>query len=147
MTDKRRLIILGAGRFAEEVADLVSEIPEHELVAFAESLDKERCSQPLLDRPVLWIDDLPRWAAIHEAVCAVGTTRRSAFIQRVAEMGFRFVTVVHPTAHISRASTVGEGCVLSAGVVVAAQTTISHHVIVNRGVLIGHHTRIGDYVT
>jgi len=147
MNDKIRLIILGAGGFAQEVADLVGDGGEYELAAFAESEDRERCQQPLLGRPVLWIDDLPQWAAGHEAVCAIGSTHRSAFIQRVAQMGFRFATVVHPTARVSRTSTVGPGCVLSAGVVVATQTTVGAHVILNRGALVGHHTRIGDYVT
>jgi sugar O-acyltransferase (sialic acid O-acetyltransferase NeuD family) len=96
---------------------------------------------------VIWVDDLGPLAATHLAVCAIGTTQRVRFVEQVEAMGFRFATVRHPTARISRTSTLGPGSIVSAGVVVAAHTAIGRHVIVNRGGLIGHHTRIGDYVT
>ena len=146
MSDREKLIILGTRVFAEEVADLVADGAEHELVAFGENWDRSRCSS-LLGLPVIWVDDLGPLAATHVAVCAIGTTHRSAFVRQVEAMAFRFATVRHPTARVSRTSTVGPGSILSAGVIVAAHTTIGAHVIVNRGSLIGHHTAIGDCVT
>jgi sugar O-acyltransferase (sialic acid O-acetyltransferase NeuD family) len=147
MTGKCRLIILGTRAFAEEVADLVSECEEYELEAFGENWERDRCARPLLGRPVIWIDDLAPLAATHLAVCAIGTPRRSRFVEQVEALGFRFATVRHPSARISRTSTVGAGSIVSVGVVVAAHTVIGRHVILNRGALIGHHTRIGDYTT
>ena len=147
MSTKENLIILGTGVFAEEVADLVSECAEYDLVAFAENWDRTRCSSPLLGLPVIWVEELVPLAATHLAVCAIGTTHRSEFVKLVEAMNFRFAAVRHPTARVSRSSTVGPGSILSAGVIVAAHTTIGQHVIVNRGSLIGHHTAIGDYVT
>ena len=147
MSDIEPLIILGTHVFAEEVADLLGDCGEYELVAFAENWDRARCAAPLLGRPVLWVDALPDLAATHVAVCAIGTTRRAAYVKQVEAMGFRFATIRHPTAHVSSTSTVGPGTIVSAGVVVASHTTIGRHVIVNRGCLIGHHTTIGNGVT
>lgn len=147
MTDKSKLIILGTRAFAEEVADLVSDCAEYELAAFAENWERERCARPLLGHPVIWVDDLAPLASSHQAVCAIGTPRRSLFVGQAEQLGFRFATVRHPTARVSRTVTVGVGSIVSAGVVVATQTAIGRHVIINRGSLIGHHTRIGDYVT
>ncbi len=147
MSDIEPLIILGTHVFAEEVADLLGDCGEYELVAFAENWDRARCAAPLLGRPVLWVDALPDLAATHVAVCAIGTTRRAAYVKQVEAMGFRFATIRHPTAHVSATSTVGPGTIVSAGVVVASHTTIGRHVIVNRGCLIGHHTTIGNGVT
>ncbi|MEX2303532.1 MAG: acetyltransferase [Bryobacterales bacterium] len=67
--------------------------------------------------------------------------------QQVAGFGMPFARVIHPKAHVSPASTIGEGTFLSPGVIIAAHTTLGRHVRVNRGVLIGHDTSIGDYVT
>jgi len=147
MTSTSRLIILGTHLFAEEVADLVSECAEYDLVAFAENWDRERCGRALLGQPIYWVEDLASLAATHEAVCAIGTTRRSGFVQQVAAMGFRFATIRHPTAHVSATSRVGAGTILSAGGIIGAHTTLGQHVIVNRGALIGHHTVVDDFVT
>lgn len=147
MPSRAKLIILGTRLFAEEVADLVGDGTEYELVGFGENWERERCSAPFLGLPVYWVDDLRPLAATHLAVCAIGTTKRAPFIAQVEGFGFRFATVVHPTARISRTARVGAGSIVSVGVVVAAHTTIGRHVILNRGVLVGHHTVIGDCVT
>jgi sugar O-acyltransferase (sialic acid O-acetyltransferase NeuD family) len=147
MTAKEQLIILGTHLFAEEVADLVGDSEAFELVGFCENWDPERAGRKLLGLPVFWIDELPNLEQTHRTVCAIGTTKRVDYIRQVAGMGFRFATIQHPSARVSRTSQVGVGCILSAGVIVAAHTRIGEHVILNRGCLIGHHTRIGDYVT
>jgi len=147
MSNREKLIILGTRVFAEEVADLVVDCAEYELVAFGENWDRSRCSSPLLGLPVIWVDQLGPLAATHVALCAIGTTKRSAFVRHVEAMTFRFATIRHPAARVSGTSTVGPGSILSAGVIVAAHTAIGAHVIVNRGSLIGHHTTIGDFVT
>jgi sugar O-acyltransferase (sialic acid O-acetyltransferase NeuD family) len=142
-----RLVILGTHLFAEEVADLVEQLPDHELVAFCENWDRERCREPLLGRPVVWIDELGDLAGDHKAVCAIGTTRRRGFVEQAAATGIDFATLRHPTATVFPSAEVGPGSILGAGVVVAARATIGRHTILNRGVLVGHHTTVGDYVT
>ena len=144
---KTKLIILGTRAFAEEVADLVSDCDEYELVAFGENWERERCSQTLLDRPIIWLDELKPYANDHQAVCAIGTVQRSVFINQADALGFKFATVRHPRARISKTATIGAGTVVSAAAVVAAQTRIGRFAILNRGCLIGHHTTISDYVT
>jgi sugar O-acyltransferase (sialic acid O-acetyltransferase NeuD family) len=144
---RTKLIILGTRAFAEEVADLVSDCDEYRLVGFGENWERERCSATLLDQPIIWIDDLRPFAEDHQVVCAIGTVQRSFFIKQVESLGFRFATIRHPGARVSKTSTIGTGTIVSVGVVVAAQTRVGRYVILNRGCLIGHHTTIGDYVT
>lgn len=147
MLEKQKLIILGTYAFAEEVADLVGECDEYELVAFGENWEHERCNHTLLGYPIIWVSDLAPLAGTHQAVCAIGTTHRSGFVEQVESMGFQFATLQHPTARVSATATVGAGGILSVGVIIAAHTGLGRHVIVNRGSLIGHHTAIGDYAT
>jgi sugar O-acyltransferase (sialic acid O-acetyltransferase NeuD family) len=139
-------VILGTHVFAEEVAD-VAEQAGMEVAGFVENWDRSRCDAPLLGRPVTWVDDAQALAAGHEAVCAIGTTARRAYIDQAAALGFRFGQVVHPSAVLSPAARLGEGCIACPRVVVATATQIGRHVILKRGVLVGHHTTIGDFVT
>jgi acetyltransferase EpsM len=146
-TADRPILILGTRTFAEHVADLVDETPGYRVAGFVENMDRDRCAMPLLDLPVYWIDDIAPLARTHAAVCALSTTLRSRFTGQAAALGMPFATVIHPGAHVSRRSTVGEGSIVSVGAIIAGFTHIGRHVIVSRGAGIGHHTRIGDYVT
>jgi acetyltransferase EpsM len=139
------LLILGTRTFAVEVADLATTIPGVHVAGFVENLDPSRCQQPLEGLPVYWIDEVASLASSHRAICALSTTFRSRFIEQVAQKGFRFATLVHPTATLSKRSEVGEGSILGAASVVGAHSTLGSHVIVNRGALIGHHTTIGRF--
>jgi len=144
---KQRLIILGTRAYAEEVADLVADTGQFELIGFAENWERERAGGDLLGRPIVWVDELAEMARDTQAVCAIGTTQRAQFIEQVRAMGFEFARIRHPSARLSETSSIGPGSILSAGVIVAAHTRLGEHVIVNRGSLIGHHTEIADYVT
>ncbi len=147
------LLILGSRIFAEEVADLVVQEGVHELAGFVENLEQERCNSMLLGLPVHWIDDLGvqaetgDLAETHQAVCAISTNKRRAFVEQIASLGFQFARIRHPSAVVSPASTIGSGCVISAGVVIGTSSDIGEQTILNRGVLIGHHTTVGRFVT
>jgi acetyltransferase EpsM len=147
MNDLRPLLILGTRSFAEEIADVVSEVPGYQLTGFVENLERERCAEMIDGLPITWIDDVADLAPTHWAVCALATTKRRRFTAEAEERGLRFATIVHPTARISRTSSLGDGAIASVGVIVAAQSQIGRHVLLNRGVLVGHHTVVGDHVS
>ena len=140
------IVVLGSGRFAAEVADLVAQCGDR-VEGFVEGLDRGRCEETLLGLPVTWVDDAAPLAAEHEAVCAVGSTRRNTFVAQAEAVGFRFTTVVHPSAVVSPSATLGAGCVIGPATVVGAESRLGAHVILNRGALVGHHTSIGDFAT
>jgi len=141
------LLVLGTHYFAPEVLDLVSEIEGFRVDGFVENLDRDRAGRELEGLPVHWIEEVADLARSHRAVCALGTTSRRQIIDEAARLGFRFATLIHPTARVSSRSTLGDGTIVSAGVVVATHVTIGRHVILNRGTLIGHDTVVGDCVT
>lgn len=140
-----KLLVLGTRSFAPEIADVAADIPGVEIAGFVENMDRARCDEQLEGLPIHWIDDIASMTSTHLVVAALGTTHRSRFIEQAQQIGFSFATIIHPSARISRNSTVGEGSVICPGVIVATRTTIGRHVILNRGALIGHHTSIGDF--
>ena len=144
---KEKLIILGAGQFAEEALDVVTDTGLFEVVSFVEGLDRTQCSKSIAGVPVTWIDELGRFDRSHMLLCAVGSPKRITFITQVEHLGLRFASVVHPSARISRVGNVGKDVFISVGAIVGARTTIGDHVIINRAAVIGHHVVIGPYAT
>jgi len=142
-----KILILGTGRFAAAVLSLAAESGNYDAEGFVESLSRDNCRNILADRPILWIDDVSHLAASHQVICALGTTRRSEIIQQAYACGFRFATLVHPSAQLPCESTIAEGSILSPGCIVGAYTDIGRHVLINRGCLIGHHAKISDFCT
>lgn len=143
----RPLLILGTTPYALVFADAFSDLPQFEVVGFVENMERARCQQPHGGLPVHWIDDITPWRESHAVVCCLSTTHRDRYIQSVREMGFQFATLIHPTATVSRKSSLDEGTSLNIGGIVAGFTRIGRYVQINRGVTIGHHTVIEDYVT
>lgn len=145
--EKKKLVILGAGPFAEDIAEIVTDTGLYELIGFVEGQDRERCRHQLAGLPILWVDDIKDMGPSVTGICAVGSTARKNFIAQAQELGLKFATVVHPTARLSPSALLGTGTLISAGTIVAASTVIGDHVIINRGCLVGHHNRLGDFVT
>ncbi len=141
------LLILGATPFALVFADAFSDLPEFEVVGFVENLERARCGQGHGDLPVHWVDDIAPMRETHKVICCLSTTHRDRYVEQVRNMGFSFATLIHPTATVSKKSTVDEGTSLNIGCIVAGFTRVGRYVQVNRGVTIGHHTVIEDYVT
>ncbi len=141
------LLILGTTPYALVYADAFSDVPQYEVVGFVENLDRSRCDEKHGGLPIWWIDDIAPLAANHAVICCLSTTHRDGFVRAVKAMNFEFATLIHPTATVSKKSTVGEGTSLNIGCIVAGFTRVGRYVQVNRGVTIGHHTEIEDYVT
>ena len=102
---------------------------------------------PLLGKPVHWVDDVAALAASHRFLCALVTTRRIRFTGQMEGLGFSPATLVHPFRARIIQRDARTGVIASAGVVVAARARVGGHTILNRGVLVGHHTHIEDHVS
>lgn len=80
--------------------------------------------------------------------CFVGTTSpaRGALVRELDDrFGLRCVSLVHPTAIVSRFARVGHGVFVGAGAVIGPNTELQEHAFVNRGVTVGHDTVIGAF--
>ena len=143
----RPLLILGTRTFAEETADVASEIAGVQVVGFVENMDRQRCKEKLNGLPIIWVDELAELSETHQVICGLGTTHRSRYVEQVAQFKVSFATLVHPSARISGTSSVGEGSFISSGAIVAARTQVGKHVVLNRGALVGHHSQVGSFAT
>ncbi|WP_338846402.1 acetyltransferase [Massilia sp. W12] len=75
------------------------------------------------------------------------TTPERATLAELLKQRFdlRFHTLVHPSAYVSPLAQLGEGVFIGANSVIGPGVALAEHVFVNRGVTVGHDTRIGPY--
>jgi sugar O-acyltransferase (sialic acid O-acetyltransferase NeuD family) len=70
---------------------------------------------------------------------------RKALFDRMREAGFRFTTLVHPSACVSGGAVVGEGSQIMAGAVLQTGVKIGENSIVNTRASLDHDVCIGDH--
>lgn len=143
MTEGRefRVILIGAGRFAEEITDLAADAGVT-VAAWIEGLDPS-LADATHDPPILWVGDQAAFEPDLPVVPAIGAVRRRALVERLVAEGRALASLVHPSAVVARTSTLEPGCVVFPNVVIGARTWVGAGTILNRGALIGHHASIG----
>jgi sugar O-acyltransferase (sialic acid O-acetyltransferase NeuD family) len=141
------LLVLGATSYAAVFIDSFETIVGLQFDGCVENLDPTRCKDTLLGRPIYWFDAIDHLRDSHALICALATTHRKNWIEQMQKRGFGFASVVHPSAVVSKRSTLGHGVAVDAGAVIAGFTTVDAHVRIGRRASIGHHTMIGSYTT
>lgn len=147
----RPLLFLGAGGLAREALAAVRTMPDAWLPAAAFDDDSTRHGLDLDGIPVLGPTDLVHSypdAAVLACIAGVRNPgARARVVERLGLPSSRWATVVHPMASIASGTTLGEGTLLLAGVVVTAPQQIGRHVVAMPHVLVTHDDEVGDFVT
>ena len=138
-----RVILVGAGRFAEETTD-IAVMAGVEVAGWIEGLDAGRARVSPAP-PIIWVDDQQSFEPALPIVPAIGSVARRALVERLVAEGRRLASLVHPSAVIAPSAVIEAGCVIFPNVVVGARSRIGAGTIVNRGALVGHHTEIGAH--
>lgn len=151
------LVIIGAGGFAREAADVVEAInriasrPQWELVGGVDDFLSKDNLERLTVRGITHLgttteliarDERPRY------VVGIGSPHvRRMLADRLDAAGFRAATLVHPHASIGSQCTLGEGTVILAGARVTTNVRLGRHVQLNPNVTVGHDTILEDFVS
>ncbi len=146
-----RVVIIGAGGHAKVLADALIEIGRE--VLGLTDVNAERWGQSVAGAMVLGDDQ--KLAADYSAgevelVNGVGAVdsaavRREVF-RRLRSKGYRFASVVHPRATVSRHASLGEGVQVMAGAVIQPGVSVGENSIVNTSAVIDHDCEIGEHV-
>ncbi|HEY7483813.1 MAG TPA: NeuD/PglB/VioB family sugar acetyltransferase [Streptosporangiaceae bacterium] len=146
----RDLVIVGAGGFARETAQLVAAHPEWRLKGFAD--DDPALPGTVVDGfPVLGAaKDVTGEQGVQVVVCTGSPRDYGSRARIVARLGLppdRYATLVHPSVSMSASSSAGPGSVLLAGVVLTASVRLGAHVAVMPHVTLTHDNVVEDFVT
>lgn len=139
----RRVILVGAASFAEEVSD-VAAMAGFEVAAWVEGLDRA-ATDAAHDPPILWVDDQGAFEPDLPILPAIGSVKRMGIVRRLVDEGRQLATLVHPSAVVAPSASIEPGCVVGPLAVVGARSRIGEGTVLNRGALVGHHTEIGRY--
>jgi sugar O-acyltransferase (sialic acid O-acetyltransferase NeuD family) len=142
----RELVIVGAGGFGRETAQLVAVLPGVALRGF---LDDDPALGEVDGFPVLGGTADPP-ADTDLVVCAGSPGNiavRSLLVDRLNLPPERFATLIHPSCQVSATSKVGPGSVLQAQCALTASVQIGAHVAIMPQVVLTHDDVLEDFVT
>ncbi|UPJ51962.1 acetyltransferase [Bradyrhizobium sp. 200] len=144
----RPVIIIGAGGHAAVVADalMASGI---EVVGFTDA-DPRRHGGRHVGLPVLGADEHVLSGYRQDDIMLANGIGATEFRQKVQtgyqQTGWRFMTVQHPSAIVSRRAQIGSGVQMLAGSIVQIGASIGEGSIVNTGAVIEHDCEVGSFV-
>jgi sugar O-acyltransferase (sialic acid O-acetyltransferase NeuD family) len=150
-TKDRKLVIVGAGAFAEVACEYFAQDTAYDIVAFAAERSHITRSS-LLGRPVVAFEDLardfpPRAHDIYVAIVYTQLNRlRTRLFNAAKEAGYTPARYVSPHAFVASSAKLGEHCFIFENNVVQPFVTLGDNVVLWSGNHIGHHSRIGNNV-
>jgi acetyltransferase EpsM len=143
-----RLILIGGGGFAKEVAE-IAELGGHEVVGYV-GMAPGKVPYPYLgamERLVELRDQFDVVAVAFGAVDRKSAANRAAVVQWVVDHKFVARPLISPHAVCARGASVGDGTIVAHGAVLSVDSTIGAFSIVNTNAIVGHDARIGSNVT
>lgn len=144
------IIVLGAGGHARVVADALIASGRRVRGFLDVSADKQ--GGHLMGLPVLGGDEvlgslLPDAVELANGIGSAGVMNARYRVYAAAlDRGFRFATVVHPSAIVSPSATLGPGAQVMARAVIQPFATIGENSIINTGAIVEHDVFVGSHV-
>lgn len=139
----KKIRLYGAGGHSQVIKD-VAECIGYDIVEIFDDYPNNN---------IHWNPDLVKTSLLSQSkfphkgapfIIAIGDNKTRALLSQKIKSVFE--TVVHPSATVSKSSTIGAGTVVYAGVIIQPNTVIGKHVIVNTSASIDHDNCIGDFV-
>lgn len=144
------LIIIGAGGFGRELAWVIKLInekqPTWKLLGFVDS-DKTKHHTKLNGIEVLGdLEVLENYDKSVFLVCAIANTViRKKIVKSITNK--KFATIIAPDVLIGENSSVGEGSIVCSNSIITVDTHIGKHCILDFKSMVGHDTKLEDFVT
>lgn len=152
MARRRKLLIVGAGGFGQEVIWAAKNFnrvyPTYDILGYCDD-DLGKKGKVIYGYEVLGAPEeidkaLPEKPCF---VCAIGKNQvRSKVVKRVLALGWTPVTVIDPSVTVAEHVEVGNGTYVAAGSILSPYARIGNHVIINHHCSIGHDTILEDFV-
>jgi sugar O-acyltransferase (sialic acid O-acetyltransferase NeuD family) len=139
----QKYIMIGTGGHANSIFDLVKN-NGHEVkyvVGFTEG------KQYFENIPVIKLEDLKNFSSEYKLLLGIGNFEiRNRVLEEIylLKMDFKFPSVIHSSAYISKTTSVGSGTVIFANAYVGPNSSIGNFCVLNTNVSIEHDSLIGD---
>ncbi|NRG75581.1 acetyltransferase [Streptococcus suis] len=137
----KKLAIIGASGHGKVVADIAEKTGYDKIIFLDDAQDKLECTgYPIVGK----VEDIINFKN-DDIFIAIGNNKvRNEIAKRYEELNF--VTLIHPSATISRTVSIGKGTAVMAGVVINTDAKIGEFCIINTGVTVDHDCHLKDFV-
>jgi len=133
-----RLVIIGASGHGKVIADMAVKCGYKDIVFLDDNENVKECvGFPVIGK-VLDAKNME-----DDKIVAIGNAEIRKKIQSQLS---NLVTLIHPSAVISRRVKIGEGTVIMAGAVINSDVVIGKGCIINTGASVDHDCKLGDFV-
>lgn len=145
------IILLGAGGHAKVVLDLLHAL-DHRILGVCDPELADRSISEWRGLPVLGNDEMIEQHQSDSIALANGVGSlpdnhlRRRLHKRFIGKGYRFITLVHPSAILGSGVKLGESVQIMAGAIIQADTHLGNDVILNTAARVDHESVIGDHV-
>ena len=143
------IIILGAGGHAKVLIDAL--LLSSAVIAGVVDPDLALVGTTILGVPVLGGDDVinefpPSEIKLVNGLGSVGLpVKRQQLYERFKDLGYKFATVVHPSAVVASDVVLGEGAQVMAGAVIQPGCRIGINSIINTRASVDHDSIVGEH--
>lgn len=148
---KKKIILVGGGGHCKVVIDAINKSGKFSIEGIIDN--KLKVGEKVIGISVIGGDnklsELYK-GGITKAFIAVGSVGdcsvRKVIYEKLNDIGFNLVVIVHPQAIVAQDVTIGAGTLVAAGAVINPAATIGRNVIINTRASIDHDCEIGDFV-
>ncbi|NOT76634.1 MAG: acetyltransferase [Cyclobacteriaceae bacterium] len=148
-TFRKKICILGFGGFGREtLCCLMDTLPSEtkiEDVACFMGPDEHIKEKKILGADVIPLSQFD--PAKYDVVIAIGDPQIRKKMVEALPANTTFATIIHPTVVKSKWVEIGEGSIITAGVILTCNIKIGKHAHLNLHTTIGHDCNIGDFFT
>ena len=151
MLKRERIIIIGAGKGAEVIVDILLDDPDKEIVGLVDDKVKifANYSFPVLDCNIKTFPDSIDRNSYDAVIISIGADLRSMRLRgeiynNYSIRGLKFTNAIARSAEIRRGVTLGDGNIIGSECYIGSLTRIGNNNTISYGAYIGHHNIIGD---
>jgi acetyltransferase EpsM len=145
---KKHIAIWGASGHALVVSNIANLCGQYKIAGFLDDVNHSRKGKIFAGKPILGgyeaLSLLKRKGIQHVALGFGQCSARIDVARMLKKKDLKVITLIHPDAVISEDVTIGEGTVVSAGVLIDPDCRIGRYTIINNGAIISHGSTIGD---
>jgi len=143
----KKIIMIGNGGHASVLTEILIAQGE-EIIGFtAPTVEENQFSLNYLGND----DEILNYSPANiELVLGLGMVKPSTIREKIfhsfSEKGYRFKTLIHPSAIIAPSVQIGDGVQIMAGVIIQTNTEIADNTIINTAAIVDHDCKIEQHV-
>ncbi len=136
------IVIIGAGEQGRVILDYLKNFQKYKVIGFLDDNMKGNVN----GFPVLGKIKNAKFSEEHSYIVALGDNHlRAEIIEKLKKEQIDLISVIHPSAIISKTAGIGKGVIIGVGAIVCNNVRIGNGVIVDTGSIIEHDSNLEDY--